>query len=172
MKSPLLSFIFLLSILTLTAQEQVIQVERLDVKVSSDCRLDVPVPVFKSPCDGPLEIDTADKLFSGGCAGTIERSYKVSDACGNTLTVMQYIQIKDSVAPVITLEYDTIRVASIHNVRLARPLAEDDCGKNLTWETTDEDYDDGQERGLRRTFIVSDACGNSSSSSMLILIQE
>lgn len=158
--------------MTSIAQEQDIQVEDLILQVSSDCTLDAPAPTFKSPCEGTVEVEIEDKHFSGGCAGTVERSYKVSDSCGNTMTVMQYIKIIDNVAPVFTMEYDTIRVASLQNVRLSRPLAEDDCGKDLQWETSDEDYDDGQERGLLRTFKVTDDCGNSNTSSMIILVQD
>jgi hypothetical protein len=164
--------IFFFSAMISMAQDQAIQVENLIIQVSSDCSLEAPVPTFKSPCEVKVEVEIEDKHFSGGCAGTVERSFKVSDACGNSLTVMQYIKINDNVAPVFTMEYDTIRVASLQNVRLSRPLAEDDCSKNLQWETSDEDYDDGQERGLRRTFKVTDDCGNSSTSSMIILVQD
>jgi hypothetical protein len=167
-----LFIIFLFSAMDSMAQDQVIQAEDLIIQVSSDCSLDAPIPTFMSPCEGIVEVKTVDKHFSGGCAGTVERTYMASDACGNTLNVMQYIKIDDDVPPVFTMEYDTIRVASLQNVRLSRPLAEDDCGKDLKWETSDEDYDDGQERGLRRTFIVTDDCGNSSTSSMIILVQD
>ena len=57
---------------------------------------------------GEVHITFDDILSSGGCLGTIIRTYHVSDDCGNTVTVQQFIAVQDTHGPVIENPADAI----------------------------------------------------------------
>ncbi len=50
---------------------------------------------------GDVHITFDDVLSSGGCLGTIIRTYHVSDDCGNAVHVQQFIAVQDTHGPVI-----------------------------------------------------------------------
>ncbi len=59
-------------------------------------------------CDAGLAIPTYTDVFVPTCsgAGTITRTWSLSDACGNTTTELQTITIEDNGAPTFTVPFD------------------------------------------------------------------
>jgi hypothetical protein len=70
---------------------------------------DIPNPTASDNC-GEVEVTHVDELNSGGCLGTIFRTWIATDECGNTATAEQYISVQDNQGPVIEvpseLNYD------------------------------------------------------------------
>jgi hypothetical protein len=154
----------------LKAQAKAMSVSKYDVKTHATCADVIPVPVFKSTCKGDLKVTSTDRVFSGGCAGTIERTYMATDECENSMQAIKYIHLEDTNAPRITKGLEDIEVKDLSTVRLARPQAEDDCAGKLIWTNEDSPLPGGMDKGVTRTFTVIDACGNSSSTSVKITI--
>ena len=101
-----------------------------DVQVYVECTdIETEIPTATDNCDLEVTVTYVDVLNSGGCLGTIERTFTATDDCGNTATAVQYISIQDTTPPVIevpadqTVECDNVPVG---NVELANIY--DNCG--------------------------------------------
>jgi hypothetical protein len=53
--------------------------------------------------DDDITITWVDVEMSAGCAGMYERTYTLSDECGNEVTFVQFITLTDNVAPTFTI---------------------------------------------------------------------
>lgn len=159
---------------TLIAQQsiQVLQFEE-QLKLNTSELKDAELIRAETTCAGELSITHADKKFSGGCAGVIERTYTLSDACGNTLEKIQYISLEDNTPPVFLGEPEPeVTLGS----RLEFSKAEDLIAIDETGEyasiTLDEHYDfEGQDFVfVYRTWTARDACDNETTISQKISI--
>ena len=63
---------------------------------------DVPAPLDIEVSDncGSVDVDYDEILFSGGCEGTLERTWIITDECGNSNIHIQYINLIDTTAPI------------------------------------------------------------------------
>jgi hypothetical protein len=106
---------------------------------------------------------TSDVHVSGGCAGTIIRTYVASDICGNqSAPFTQTIHLTDAVAPTFTTTPDiTIQCDDVVPA-VAAPVFSDNCDDML-----DIEYAYSEEvlsicaTDLVYTWTATDACGNS-----------
>ncbi|MBX7052100.1 MAG: T9SS type A sorting domain-containing protein [Flavobacteriales bacterium] len=100
-----------------------------------ECGQEVPVnnPVFGDNCDTNLDVDFNEEWSSGGCPGTIIRTWVVTDNCGNSFEYTQYIGIHDTTAPVVVenvpaeLTYECDQIIPEMN-----PSFADVCDDNFT----------------------------------------
>ncbi len=111
---------------------------------------------------------------------TITRTWTVSDACGNTSTCVQTINVEDTTAPVITCPANQTLVCNTDPLPSATEItdflsiggtASDNCSANSELTVSFVDNPTNQsllnfcsanpaDRTLVRTYTVSDACGN------------
>jgi hypothetical protein len=154
-----LSFFTALSFLDLSASAQ-IQVEPYAVQVSLNMNdlATYKAPVAKSEC-GEVKVSFSDLRFSGGCAGTIERSYVFTDNCGAVSKAQIYFSLKDTDAPVITPPAEVKQPVDRKAIPPAAPLeVKDNSGIEV-----DIAYDEKiTEEFVERTWVCTDACGNQS----------
>ena len=121
--------------------------------------------------------DVAD-LNSCSGSGTIIRTWKAIDACGNESSCEQLITIIDATAPVITcptdveIEMDASCTYDLSEV--GSPTATDNCTASPTFIFNDglELNDCGGTGIIVRTWQAVDACGNESSCEQIITISE
>lgn len=115
-----------------------------------------------SKCPGRLKVEFTDKRFSGGCAGSIERSYVFSDECGNKLTESQYITLVDDTPPVFQNAPADTLVASREEIPRALFVGAFDEGGQDTDISFNEQYDfsDPDNVVITRVWTASDVCGN------------
>ena len=101
-----------------------------DIQVYVECTdVETTIPTATDNCDLEVTVTYVDVLNSGGCLGTIERTFTASDDCGNTATAIQYISIQDTTPPVIEVPADqTVECDDVPegNVELANIF--DNCG--------------------------------------------
>jgi len=128
-------------------------------------------------CDSDVEVTIEDvETVDPNCAlgRTIVRTYTATDNCGNTATGQQTIIITDETAPVLanlpadaTVECDQIPDA-------ANVTATDDCDTAPTIEVEDARVDGDCEDSyvLTRTWTATDACGNSSQGTQVIVVND
>ncbi|MEZ4799236.1 MAG: hypothetical protein R2809_05530 [Flavobacteriales bacterium] len=128
---------------------------------------DIAPPVVSSTC-GKVNIKFNDEIFSGGCLGTLVRSYTFSDECGNEEYAEQYILLKDNLEPTIYGAPKDMKVKSEAEVPQAPQLASrDNSGQNF--EVILEEKRDG--KLLIRIWTCTDACGNTATAKQVITIQ-
>ena len=155
------------------------------VMVSYSCASEVPPPDDSSihaidNCGGPLLIThEADAIISSNCVNQfmIRRVYHVADTCGNVTNFTQTLRVNSITAPTITAfpaDATYICSSSVPAANDALVTAIDGCGAGLvnishgsdaiSSATCDNRY------VIHRTYIAVDACGNSSSKTQTITI--
>ena len=153
------------------------------------CYSDVPqVPVFtgRDNCSSPIDPEDLMATFkqvrtNGSCDNryTLTRTWTLTDACGNTATYTQVINVDDKTGPVFTnppaplLEFDCASqiptdtylfaedncydLAKLPTVVVKDVISEQQCANKFT---------------LTRTWIATDECGNTSSVSQVIKVND
>lgn len=105
---------------------------------------------------GNIAIVFTDILFSGGCLGTIERSYVFTDACGNISKAQVYISVTDQTPPVAEKPADISCKKS--EIPATTPITVSDNSK----EPVDIAFQETPVKGgLTRQWTCTDRCGNS-----------
>jgi hypothetical protein len=107
---------------------------------------------------GSVVASFTDQLFSGGCLGTLSRTYTFTDECGNTATAMQFILLEDTVAPVFSTAVEDLSVATSQSAVPATPeVTAIDNSKNEV-KVTFHQFNNGGT--ITRTWTAEDDCGN------------
>ena len=118
-----------------------------------------------------------DATLEGDCPNllTITRTWTASDGCGNTSSCIQIIILTDNEPPSITCPPDiTLQCGdSTDPDNTGEPTASDDCTAPVV-DFSDETSSAGcpGEFSITRTWIATDACGNTSTCIQLITIED
>jgi hypothetical protein len=129
-------------------------------------------------CDLTPTITFTDQIAGGACPqeSTISRTWIATDDCGNSSTCLQTIFIDDSTPPVISCPGDiTIQcTASTLPANTGSPSATDNCDGTPNFSFTDVTVGGAcpQERTITRTWVAADDCGNSSSCTQTIVVDD
>jgi hypothetical protein len=138
-------------------------------------------PVFEvatatDACGSSINFTFVDATTNGACAGSysVTRTWTATDGCGNSSTESQTINVQDITAPVI----DALPAPTLINCPavpvFALPTAIDECGSSFDW-TSVTVTTPGACAGAysaTRTWTVTDGCGNSSTASQTINVQD
>ena len=119
----------------------------------------------------------------GDCVGeyTITRTFTATDECGNISSDVQTINIIDSNAPVLMTPLDPLYFYCSYDMPLCEDALNelefiDECGSNILNQYCEDVVIEGiceeQTCIIERTFYWEDGCGNSSSSSQHITVEE
>lgn len=147
-----------------------ISVEDYSRKETADVSDLKSIPVVKATSEcGDVSVKTSDTMMSGGCLGTLVRSYTFTDGCGNTAYAEQYINLKDSEAPVLHNIPKDLVVASNKIPKVANVTATDNVGDDEVKVEMTETMDEENHQLIRQWRAV-DQCGNSSVARQVITI--
>lgn len=119
-----------------------------------------------------------DAVLDGVCPLllTITRTWTASDGCGNTSTCIQIISVTDNTGPSITCPANiTIEcTASTNPSNTGNATATDNCLTAPVVTFTDVTVGGAcpQERTITRTFIATDGCGNTSTCTQTIFVDD
>ena len=110
------------------------------------------------------------------CSGSLVRTYSLTDACGNSANITQNITINDNVPPTANplpnlgpfACYANIPTANINDVTGET----DNCGGAVTVAFVSDSPNPGCSGTVVRTYSLTDACGNSSTVTQNILIND
>ncbi len=115
-------------------------------------------------CDPNPSITYIDKAYTEDCGATIIRTWKSTDVCGNSAASVQKIRIVDTTPPVIRCPQDRIVKCDSSTAPsfTGYARAADNCDPNpsITYIDKTDMKDCGET--IRRIWIATDACGNSS----------
>lgn len=130
-------------------------------------------------CDPTPDISYTDvTIASQNCVQeyTIERTWTATDNCGNTTTCVQTIVVDDSTPPVITCPADAViecdESTSPDNTGLASATDNCDTDPIVTYSDVTLAGACPQEYTITRTWIATDACGNSSTCDQTISVED
>jgi hypothetical protein len=138
----------------------------------------VGTPTASDGCAGAVTIAyLGQSTVSGACPGSyqIKRTWRATDACGNTTAATQTIQVSDSGAPVfITVPGPVTIECNTPLPPLVNPTASDACGGYVhitflgnvpTGSGCAADYT------VTRTWRAQDLCGNTATTTQVITVQ-
>ncbi|MFQ5462041.1 MAG: hypothetical protein ACE5E5_05370 [Phycisphaerae bacterium] len=124
---------------------------------------------------GTVTVSSSDALAATcGAAGTITRTWTANDGSATPATCTQTIVVVDNTPPVLAgvpggfpIECDAVPPA-------ANPTATDSCDANpvVTFSETSVAGACAQSFALHRTWTATDACGNSTSATQIITVQD
>jgi hypothetical protein len=129
-------------------------------------------------CDGTPTVDFSDVTAGIGCPDgyTITRTWVATDDCGNSSSCIQVITIDDNLAPLMSCP-DNITVectASTDPANTGSATATDVCDTDPDITFTDVTVAGScpQEYTITRTWVATDNCGNSSTCSQTIGVED
>lgn len=131
-----------------------------DVEVSCGTIPEMPEMTATDNCGGEVEISFESESPSGGCPN-IQRIWTATDECGNQTVAIQLITITDNEAPVFLDFPEDMEVDCNSLPEIPEPDVVDNCDENVTVTVTQNIIGGGCEFTVVRTWIASDACGNS-----------
>ncbi|MBT8266225.1 MAG: T9SS type A sorting domain-containing protein, partial [Bacteroidia bacterium] len=142
------------------------------------CASDVPAAVDLTAtdnCDGDITVSPTANTTPGACANdfVMVRTWTFTDSCGNTSSVSQTITVNDDTAPVPPAPPSDIAICEDESLPAAEDLtAVDNCDGDITVSPTEESTPGSNGYTLVRTWTFTDLCGNSSSVSQSIEVED
>ena len=164
---------------TITVQDNVAPVvvsQPSDVTV--DCGSDIPAvvaPVFTDNCDEFI-VDFSESIFDDFSTDeqVIVRTWIATDEAGNQTVVQQTITIDDNIAPAIVSQPANVTVSCGSDIpAVVAPVFTDNCDEftvDFSEVTTTNGSTD--EQILTRTWVATDAAGNSTTVTQVITIND
>ena len=124
---------------------------------------------------GEVSIDVVSETTAGACAGeyTITRTFTATDDCGNSTSATQTITVQDTTAPEFTSVPADYTAECSDELVMDDATASDNCGEvsiEVSSETTAGAC--AGEYTITRTFTATDDCGNSTSATQTITVQD
>ena len=125
---------------------------------------------------GEVTIEEVSETIAGDCAGnyTITRTFTATDDAGNSTSATQTITVQDTTAPEFTSVPADYTAECSDELILDDASASDNCG-TVSIEVSSETIDGGDAAGnytVVRTFTATDDCGNSTSATQTITVQD
>lgn len=128
-------------------------------------------------CDASPAITFSDSAEPGACANaqTIFRTWMATDDCGNTATCVQTLVVDDTTPAVLNCPPDMTIDCEVtpDPATTGMATATDNCGAvQVTYSDAESPGDCGDERNIARTWMATDACGNTSTCMQQITLQD
>jgi hypothetical protein len=127
---------------------------------------DLP-PVTASAADGKLYTDYSEEIFSGGCLGTLVRTFTFTDSSGNKAAAQQFVSITDNQPPILYGEAGNISTTTEMIPEPAQFASRDNSGRE--YPVLFSEKRDGNT--IRRTWTCTDDCGNTAEKVQVITLE-
>lgn len=169
--------------------DQIIRVEDRGVPslrgpepLTVSCAGDIPAPdpslvTATDTCGGPVTVVHAgDAMSVSNCLNqfTLRRTYRAIDACGNAASCTQTITVRDTTAPTLRVPADVVVEcpADTRPSATGMATAQDGCGSATVRSSDTERKLCGGAKVITRTWTASDACGNTTSGTQTITVED
>ncbi|MEY3051929.1 MAG: hypothetical protein RLY31_1714 [Bacteroidota bacterium] len=151
------------------------------------CVEEIPAPNMSNVigetdnCQGPVTVEHAGDTGLSACSGTVIRTYRLTDACGNQRLLPQTILVEDQVPPVMSWSDSlNIIVSGLGCTAFVsvNASAQDNCPANPVTLVNDYNGGGGNASGdypigeTVVTFTATDACGNSAQVQTSVIVKE
>src|SRR5678816_3849152 len=133
-------------------------------------------PTATDLCDANPTLTFNDVTTAGNCPGnySITRTWTATDACGNTSTATQTINVQDVTPPVISALPAVSTIDCNQTPSWTTPTATDLCDANptLTFNDVTTAGNCTGNYSITRTWTATDACGNTTTATQTINVQD
>ena len=141
------------------------------IQISCD-EIDSYLITASDNCDADVEVIILQELiFSGGCLGTVERTYQATDDCGNSILATQLLQLFDDEPPVLEGVPADIEINCDDEVPAIDPdvvTALDNCDADVEINYSVVQSGDFCPYTITHTWQAIDNCNNVTEVSMVI----
>jgi hypothetical protein len=144
----------------------IVQPFQAEITCDIDALADLPT-ISATSSSGKVSISYEENIFSGGCLGTLVRTFNYSDPAGNKAQAQQIVHISDKLpprllgeAPNITTTRDMIPQPALFGVI-------DNSGESF--DVIFSEVND--EKSITRSWMCTDSCGNTSRHSQIITLE-
>jgi large repetitive protein len=162
-----LSVLLVLSCLSIYSHAQIkVHSYQHEISCDIDALADLPTINATSPI-GKVSLAYSENIYSGGCLGTLVRTFTYSDAAGNTGEAQQIVHITDHTPPRLLGEAPNITTTPDMVPEPAQFAAVDNSG-----ESFDVIFKEvKQEKRITRLWTCTDSCGNVARKTQVILFE-
>ncbi len=149
------------------------------------CAADVPAPFIPAPSDvsdncspeGSIDIAFDEQVDAGSCPNnfTLNRTWTITDECGNSSSISQTITVDDTTAPVAPAAPADVTLQCAADVPAPVDLtAVDNCDGDITVSPVDMTTQGACANSFVtvRTWTFVDVCGNTTSISQTISVND
>jgi hypothetical protein len=146
------------------------------------CAGEIPAPdprlvTATDACGGPVTVVHAgDAMSASNCPNqfALRRTYRATDACGNAASCTQTITVRDTDAPALQVPADVVLEcpADTRPSATGMATAQDGCGPSAVRYSDAERKLCGGAKAITRTWTASDGCGNSTSGTQTITVED
>jgi hypothetical protein len=166
MKLTRFSFAFF-AVLSFPVMGQIkIQPYETEITCDIDALADLPT-ISATSTSGKVSISYEENIFSGGCLGTLVRTFNYTDPAGNKAQAQQIVHISDKQpprllgeAPNITTTRDMIPQPALFGVI-------DNSGESFDVIFSETKSD----KSITRSWMCTDSCGNTSRHTQIITLE-
>jgi uncharacterized repeat protein (TIGR01451 family) len=152
-------------ITTMDTTPPVVDSYSMEITVYCDQSDAIPAPTASDVCS-QVTMEYTDVLYSGGCPGTIERTYTFTDQCGNTANATQFITVIDNVPPMFTFvpEPRSFDCGVVYTAPVsAQAMDLCDADVQINYSSTIAPGDCPQQQLVINTWTAIDECQNQTS---------
>ncbi|MFV8466359.1 gliding motility-associated C-terminal domain-containing protein [Flavobacterium sp. LB1P62] len=143
------------------------------------CASDVPAMASLTAtdnCNGQITTQGIDTIVQGECINSyvINRTWTFTDACSNSSSTSQIINVIDNTAPMIRTLPEVSTITCPETPNFITATATDNCGSDvkLTFSDVTTNGACAGSYSVTRTWTATDACGNASTASQTINVQD
>lgn len=129
-------------------------------------------PTVTDGCSQQITKSFTDEVVGSGCSYTILRTYRATDACGNSSMFVQTINVVDNVAPVISGVPLSTFVSCSNIPTPPTVTANDACSGPVPVTYTQTQIGSGCSFQLQRRWTAVDPCGNTAVRTQLIYVSD
>ncbi|MFZ6051997.1 HYR-like domain-containing protein, partial [Halocola ammonii] len=144
-----------------------------------ECSDELPEVVYPTAEDncGEVNIEMTEEIVDGECESeyTLNRIFRGFDECGNEVIATQTIEVVDTTAPVFEVELSNETFECSDDIPVVLPAASDNCSDvEVSYSDSEEVMNEEcpQAYSFVRTYTAVDACGNESSISHTIFVED
>ncbi len=127
-------------------------------------------------CINPVTVTFVSDTGNPGCSGTVVRTYRLADVCGNETLITQNILIEDTQPPTANLLPPLGQFACVGEIpgpNIADVIGEtDNCGGPVTVAFVSDTGNPGCSGTITRTYRLTDQCGNAGLINQSIIIND
>ncbi|MFM1931955.1 MAG: hypothetical protein RL226_1258, partial [Bacteroidota bacterium] len=132
----------------------------------------MPLPQVIDDCGNTVTILFEDQIAGSGCTYDILRTYTATDLCGHQAQASTIITVVDNTPPVISGVGPNTFVSCNAIPQPANAVAVDACGGNVPVTVSETQIGSGCSYIISRTYTAADLCGNGTSLTHLIYVQD
>ena len=162
-----LSVLLVLCCLCIFSDAQIkIQSYQHEISCDIDALANLPT-ITATSSSGKVTLDYSENIFSGGCLGTLVRTFSYTDASGEKAEAQQIVHITDRIPPRLLGEAPNITTSREMSPEPAQFAAIDNSG-----ESFDVIFKEvKQDKRITRVWTCTDSCGNVARKTQIITLE-